>query len=100
MKKLLPLLALTSMMLVGCGSLNEVKGRDFGWKTLKPNEYIQVHFSNNSLRYVATADIEIKYQYIAYESVAEVYVEETHTNGYHQSTYYIGTDLTVFHYEV
>lgn len=99
-KLLLPLLAASTLLLAGCSQFDETKGRDFGWKTLKESEYIEVHYAGNNKRYVADADTEIKYRFISYESVAELYVEETHTNNSHQTDYYIGTDLTVLHYEV
>lgn len=97
MRKLLPLLALTGLMLVGCAK--ETKN-DFGWKTLKPDEYIIIYFSNTSQRYDASADIEVKYDFIAYESVAELFIETTWTNGFHQNAYFVGADLTIYHYTV
>ena len=98
-KLLLPLLAASALLLAGCSQFEETKGRDFGWKTLKPNEYIEVHYSTNTDRFSANRENEIKYRFISYESVAELFVEQTQ-NGYHQNSYYIGTDLTVLHYEI
>ena len=98
-KLLLPLLAASTLLLMGCNRVAETK-KDFGWKTLKPDEYIIIYFSNTSQRYDASADIEVKYDFIAYESVAELFLETTYTNGSHQNAYFVGADLTIYHYEV
>lgn len=97
MKKLL-LLTVFPLLLAGCSL--EPNKQDFNWKELKENEYVEVHYGETSKRYNATADIQVKYHFVAYDTVAEVQVEERYTNGYTHTDYYIGTDITVYHYEV
>lgn len=96
MKKLLLLAALP--LLIGCGV--ETQEKDFGWKVLKQNEYLEVKYGNTSKNYFANGDIEVKYQFTIYNSVAEVRVEQNYSNGQKLSDYYIGTNITVYHYEV
>ena len=95
MKKLL-LVAALPLLLVGCTDSK----KDFGWKEVKENEYIEVHFSNTSCRYSTSDNLSIKYKVVAHTSVTEVFVTGTWTNGKETSAYYIGTDITVYHYEV
>lgn len=100
MKKLLLTLALP-LLLVGCADSGlNLEKKDFGWKEVKQSEYLEVHFSNSTNRYYTTTDLLIKYKVVAYTSVTEVFVTGTWTNGKETNVYYIGTDITVYLYEV
>ena len=101
MKKLL-LVAALPLLLVGCADIQESQNKpnDFGWKEVKAGEYIEVHLENEKNRYAGGSDIDLKYKVVAYQTVCEVFVELKKTNGYEENAYYVGTNLTVYHYEV
>lgn len=93
-KLLLPLLL--APILVGCGGSE----KDFGWKTVENNEYLEIHYGNTSDKYFSNDYIELKYHVIAYTKITEVYVRGIGLEGKVNDNYYVGSDLTVYQYEI
>ena len=94
-KLLLPLLPLLlAPMLVGCVD------KDLGWKEVKENEMIEVHFDNTVHSYYRNNMIELKYRVVSYSSVMEIYVNHTNLDGVKNTKYYVGNNLMVYHYEI
>ena len=94
MKKLL-LVAALPLLLVGCATEENIN-----WKEVKQNEYIEVYFGTTSKSYYGSENAELKYKVVAHESVTEVFVVKTYQEKIYTNDYYIGTNITVYHYEV
>ena len=96
MKKLL---LLSALLLVGC-TTTKPQETDYGWKEVKVGEHIEVEYGTYSKIYYGNVDSELKYRVIAHEVLVEVYVVQDYVNTNDINDYYIGTELTVYHYGI